>query len=111
MNREQIAERRRKREDFEAMMAAAADERSRVNAAIANGKRATISTAFGEYLVKAVSTEWWYTCVPAEGTPDALSTRSFSGCNNDAWDGIMRQVGEPRHPRFAPRNGPAWQRQ
>lgn len=78
--------------DFEAMMAASADERIRFNRAIANGARVILPTAFGPYRVTSVGQDWWY-------QTDAL--RSFAGCNDGCWADLLAQAGVARNPRWA----------
>lgn len=80
---------------------AVADEKSRFNTALANGKAAILHTALGDYYVNSVNTDWWYSCRLHREKSDWLTDRSFAGCNNGSWDDLMQQVGEARHPLFS----------
>lgn len=92
-----------------AISAAAADELSRFNGALAQLAHDTgvnypvLHTAFGDYSVVHVSSDWWYSCVLAGHDPrnvSYLDRRSFVGCNDGTWADLLRQVGVSRHPRW-----------
>ena len=92
---------RRADPDFQALLAATADERTRFNAALANGATATLPTAFGPYTVDGVDADWWYHCHPASANQNWANARSFAGCNDGAWADLLAQAGVARNPRFA----------
>ena len=101
MNRKERAAFKRKQDErFQQVLAATADERARFNAALAAGKTATLETAFGPHEVTAVDDNFWYTTYPAGRTRDQFSRRSFAGCNDGSWDGLLEQVGESRNDLF-----------
>ena len=101
MNRtERLAFKRQQAERHQLMMAAARDERSRFNAALASGKMATLQTAFGPFEVTAVDDNFWFTTFPEGRGRDQFSRRSFAGCNDGSWWDLLEQVGEPRAEFF-----------
>jgi hypothetical protein len=86
---------RREREQRDRRLAAIsealADERRRFNEAVARVALATLRTAFGPYVVKFVNADHWYACYPVGGRPDDhFSGRSFAGCNDGAWEDLLR---------------------
>lgn len=83
---------------LQAVFAAAADERRRMNEALHNGAAVVIRTFCGEYRVTAVSDDWWYSSLPVSGSRDS---RSWCGCNDGQWADMMRQAGIDRNPLFA----------
>ncbi len=99
-HRERAALKRTTNERHANMMEAARDERARFNAALAAGKTATLETAFGPHEVTAVDDNFWYTTYPAGRGRDQFSRRSFAGCNDGSWDGLLEQVGEDRNDFF-----------
>lgn len=98
---QKLAERKAAQVRSEAVKAAVADEMTRFNAALADGKTAILPTAFGPYRVQSVNSEWWYCCYPAESKSNNwLSQRSFAGCNDGDWADLLAQVGVARNPFF-----------
>ncbi len=76
-------------------------ERMAVSQALSNGKKITLTTAFGEYELVRVSTDMWYGTYPVGQIRNQFSHRSFAGCNDGQWADILKQAGVARHPLFA----------
>jgi hypothetical protein len=97
-----LAERKAQEARRLAVCEAVIDEQIRFNKALhEGGKTAILPTAFGNYEVLSVNADWWYLCKPEGSNGGWLSERSFCGCNDGAWDSLMKQVGEPRNALFA----------
>lgn len=89
------------------VMAAAADERTRFNHALANGARVILKTAFGDYQVLSVDDQFWYHTQPAHfTTASVFDTRSFAGCNDGTWANLLEQAHVERNARWLERREP-----
>ncbi len=80
---------------------AVTDERIRVNGAIKATITVIIPTSFGPYQLDAVTAEYDYITHPAGQAKNWMNQRTFAGCNDPTWAGIMRDAGLKRHPLFA----------
>jgi len=79
--------------------AAEHDEQTRFNTACSRGGPALLQTPAGLRLVWHVSSDWWYDC-----GPDHATASSIPGQNDQTWETLLQQVGEPRHPFFGKRS-------
>jgi len=69
-----------------------------VNEALQSGKIAVIETFCGRYILKSVSSDFWYYTYPEGQKPDSFNSRSWAGCNDGTWEDIMKQLDLERHP-------------
>lgn len=83
--------------DMAASNEAAADERKRMNAALAAGAVVYVNTFLGTYRLLSVTNEWWYATISLDGR----TNRAWAGCNDGDWADMMAQAGIPRNPRWA----------
>lgn len=103
---QQIAARKARDARLQACTEALRDERGRLNLALRDGAVVTVPNGFGiVYRLAVVDQSHWYHCAPvgADGTVshDPLRTRSFAGCNDGTWAGLLAAAGVARHPLFA----------
>lgn len=92
---------------YREVMAAAADERTRFNQALANGAVAVLqSTFFGPYRVTSVDEDFWYHTYPMNQVPDQFNRRSFAGCNDGTWANLLEQAHVERNARWLERREP-----
>jgi len=83
--------------DMAASNEAAADERKRMNAAVAAGATVYVKTFVGTYRLLSVTNDWWYATISFDGK----SSRAWAGCNDGDWADMMAQAGLRRNPRWA----------
>jgi len=82
-----------------AVRAALADEMTRFNQ-VAYQVLPVLHTAFGDYYVRSVNSEFWYMTQASKTRSDSFSDRSFCGCNDGKWEDLLKQCGLSRHPLF-----------
>lgn len=79
------------------IMAAAKDERDRMNEAVHNGKEIIVKTFCGNYTLDYVTDDWWYHTHPQGQTSNWMNQRSWCGCNDGDWAEMMKQAGLKRN--------------
>jgi hypothetical protein len=96
-----LAETKARRQRDEAVTAACHDEIDRFCEALRGGARAILDTFAGPYRVDGMSYEFWYYSHTAGERRNDYNTRSWCGCNDGTWAGLLRQAGVERNPLFA----------
>lgn len=81
---------------LEAFQDALSTERRLMNEAVANGAIVTVDTAFGPYVLSAVTNDHWYITHPADKRHDRFAQRSWCGCNDGEWAKMLAQAGIAR---------------
>lgn len=100
--RQRRQERKAKEERSRLVHEACEDERARMNQAVHAGKVVIVKAIGDRYVLDSVTPDWWYRTYPEGSRPDGWNLRSWAGCNDGDWAGMMEQAGLERNPLFVP---------